>query len=259
VPLDFPTRPSDGALAERDAEVRRAVRDHRPVNKAEHALVEELIERREELLPDHPWLLAFEWDVVRGESKHGIGDLVFGDRNGRLVAVEAKYVPDGSGRQIGSARYKKRHKAWQQALTYAEILWRRVPWAAAVEARTWTNLCDEPRIHGRFGPLTEHGQVARAVQRACWSPSLYSRQFMPRIGTQFRLPTPSGFRLGIVTGLPQARSTLCDLSPVVAVVESASVKRHPKLTPWRHPELTPLRVFTPRPSWPSSAPSAASP
>jgi len=109
-----------------------------------------LVEEREVLLPDHPWLLAHEWEVKPGLTQYGKGDMVFADAGGNLVAVEAKWIKEGPGKQTRSKRNKGRVTVRRQALRYAEALWTWVPWAVSVEARAWTNEDPAPELLGVF-------------------------------------------------------------------------------------------------------------
>ena len=126
---------------------------------------------------------------------------MFGNETGRLAAVEIKWIPEGPGRSTRVKRTKQRGKVWAQARKYAEALWRRVPWAAEVEARVWTNEAENPELIDRFGPCTAAGRTARTVERARWEPSLPPRHVMPAVGRAFQEPSPDLLRVAVVNDL----------------------------------------------------------
>lgn len=199
--LGFVQLPTRAELQERDAEVRRRVLAREVDPGCELHLVQSLANSSRDLLPSHPYLLAFEWEVRPGHSQFGVGDLVFGNETGRLAAVEIKWIPEGPGRSTRVKRTKQRGKVWTQARKYAEALWCHVPWAAEVEARVWTNEAENPELIGRFGPCTAVGRTARTVERARWEPSLPPRHVVPAVGRAFQEPSPDLLRVAVVNDL----------------------------------------------------------
>lgn len=153
--LRFGDLPAVPELRQRSEALRARVLERAPYRGAEFYLQHQLVERQAQLLPEHPWLVAFEWEVTPGFTQRGKGDLVFSDSVGNLVVVETKWLREGPGKQTRTKRNAGRVKVREQARRYAQELWRLVPWAKSVEARVWTNEEDGPRMVGRF-PAEDH-------------------------------------------------------------------------------------------------------
>lgn len=106
----------------------------------EFILKRSLVLRSGELLPDCPFVIDDEWDVLPGHTNHGRGDLVFTDGEGGFAVVEVKFIDnDRSGRTARVKRTKSRGLVVDQARTYGEIVARRDGATREVIAFTYTN------------------------------------------------------------------------------------------------------------------------
>ena len=105
---------------------------------SELSLQQQLIREVDKRLP-YTNLFAQEWEVLRGCSHLGKGDLVF-KRPGfqEYLVVEVKYLRPGSGRAARNKRNAARRKVVEQALRYGAAFKRRHP-DADVEIATYTN------------------------------------------------------------------------------------------------------------------------
>ncbi len=134
----------DADAARRRDEVLRAYFKGRDWDgPGEFTLKRDFVRQSIELLPELPYLIDDEWEVVPGHTQAGRGDLVLTDGCGTFAAVEVKLIDGGafggSAKNAGRARTKKRKKVVEQALNYAAVLRRRFPAAVEVQAYTWTN------------------------------------------------------------------------------------------------------------------------
>ena len=91
-------------------------------NDCEATLTRELLARSDTLLPDHPFLMLWEWEVSPGWSQGGKGDLVFTDGQGAFAVVETKWIGGGWGRNGRNSRRKRRRKVEEQAWTYGHAV-----------------------------------------------------------------------------------------------------------------------------------------
>lgn len=109
----------------------------------EFGLKRDFVMRSAELLPDLPYLVDDEWEVIPGHAQGGRGDLVMTDGLGNFAAIEVKLIVGGTWGGSGSSRRrsrtKKRQKVRKQAQEYAGVLTRRHPDAVDVRAYMWTN------------------------------------------------------------------------------------------------------------------------
>jgi hypothetical protein len=125
----------------------------------EAALTRRLLARSQELLPDHPYVMLWEWDVVPGLSQYGKGDLVFTDGQGALAVVETKWLGGGTGRTARNARRKRRRKLDEQAWVYGHLVCKLFRPKQPVLAYSCTEeLRDMLRLEARF-EWTEDGPV----------------------------------------------------------------------------------------------------
>jgi len=103
-------------------------------------------------LPDHPFLVEDEWDVVPGRTDEGRGDLVFTDGDREYAVVEVKFIDlDGDGKRGSTKRgsnRKKRRAVEEQAMTYAKKLYDRLGPTARIEAYSYTNERNGPFLEG---------------------------------------------------------------------------------------------------------------
>ena len=152
----------DGAEVERRDQVVRAYFRGRDWDKgAEFGLARELVLNSAAMLPDFPFLIDHEWEVVPGSTTFGRGDLIFTDGRGRFAVVEVKTI-EGSG-----SRTNRRTKVEEQAIRYAREWRNRFP-DALVSAFVYTDdylfpglrSADAPRQAGRVvGGVTERLEV----------------------------------------------------------------------------------------------------
>lgn len=106
----------------------------------EFDLKRSLVQRSVELLPDFPYCIDDEWEVVPGKANMGRGDLVFSDGQLRYAVVEVKYLDfKSTGRTAQAKRNDARSKVVNQALEYADHFRARAHPEAQVEPYTFTN------------------------------------------------------------------------------------------------------------------------
>ena len=105
----------------------------------EFRLKRDLVLRSTHLIPDYPYVVEDEWEVVAGATNHGRGDLVFADGRGGLAVVEVKFIDLGrSGHTVRVKRTKSRGLVREQAISYAAVMARRYP-NAIVRGYSYTN------------------------------------------------------------------------------------------------------------------------
>ncbi|CAG8505776.1 6156_t:CDS:2 [Acaulospora morrowiae] len=104
-----------------------------------------LIDRIDVICPGFEYLVDFDWEVERGYSNKGKGDLIFGSDCGVYLIVETKSLHPGSGRTAQVSRHNSRHKVKEQANRYREIAIRRFGINAKVIGATFTN--EDYQIH----------------------------------------------------------------------------------------------------------------
>lgn len=139
--------------AQRDRELRALARDLLPeltCTLSELWLQVQFILRGAPLLPEYPYLVGWEWEVVPGFSQYGRGDLLFTDGAGRYVVVEVKSIVTGN-------RNRKRNSVEEQAERYAELVSTVDPHAESVESFVFTNdwICPGLRRPVRWSPARE--------------------------------------------------------------------------------------------------------
>jgi hypothetical protein len=119
----------------------------------EYTLKRKLVLNRDRLLPQYPYVIEDEWDVIDSRTDLGRGDLVFTDGTGCFAVVEVKWIDLDSGSRTGSTKrtsnHKKRRKVEEQAIEYANNY--RIKLSAnelidvkSIEAFYFTNECDKP-------------------------------------------------------------------------------------------------------------------
>lgn len=92
-----------------------------------------------ELLAECPYVCEHEWDVKKGWSQYGKGDLVFTDGNGNYMVMEVKWLNSFSGPTQRTKRRKKRKKVKKQALKYGKAYFRKHPEVKSIIAVAATN------------------------------------------------------------------------------------------------------------------------
>ena len=106
----------------------------------EFVLKRQLVLRSHELLPDFPFLIDDEWEVVSGQTNEGKGDLLFANEKGEIAVVEVKFIDtDRTGRTARSKRTDSRSKVWKQAFIYAGHAARRYPEYPTIFSCYYTN------------------------------------------------------------------------------------------------------------------------
>ena len=106
----------------------------------EFLLIRDLVVRSSELLPDYPYVIEHEWDVVAGKTNEGRGDLVFSDGGCRYAVVEVKHIDlQSSGDTAKTKRTKSRKKVKEQAVFYADRMAMRLESESTVAAYSFTN------------------------------------------------------------------------------------------------------------------------
>ncbi len=74
--------------------------------------------RQEEILMKYRYIIGYEWDVVKGMTQYGVGDLLFTDGKDHYLVMEVKKLSIFSGRNQCVARRKARRKVEEQAQHY---------------------------------------------------------------------------------------------------------------------------------------------
>jgi hypothetical protein len=91
----------------------------------EYTLKRKLVLNRDRLLPQYPYVIEDEWDVIDSRTDLGRGDLVFTDGIGCFAIIEVKWIDlDGLSREGKTRREsnrQKRRKVEEQAIKYAHI------------------------------------------------------------------------------------------------------------------------------------------
>ena len=119
----------------------------------EYVLKRKLVLNRDKLLPQYPYVIEDEWDVIDSRTNLGRGDLVFTDGTGCFAVVEVKWIDLDSGSRMGTTKRtsnrQKRRKVEEQAIQYANNY--RVKLSAnklivvkSMEAFYFTNEYDKP-------------------------------------------------------------------------------------------------------------------
>lgn len=109
----------------------------------EYKLKREFVLNSRAEMPDFPFVVDDEWEVVPGKTNGGRGDLVFTDGRGAWAVVEVKFIDNGrTGATARTKRKNSRNKVVDQAITYAEALRGRLPSDATVQAYIVTNESD---------------------------------------------------------------------------------------------------------------------
>jgi hypothetical protein len=89
----------------------------------EFTLKRKLVLNRIELLPQYPYVIEDEWEVIDNRNEFGRGDLVFTDSIGGFAVVEVKWIDLEPGTRTGTTKRasnrKKRRKVEEQAIEYA--------------------------------------------------------------------------------------------------------------------------------------------
>jgi len=74
--------------------------------------------RKEEILIKYCYIFYHEWEVVKGMSQYGVGDLVFTDSKDNFLVMEVKKLSSFSGRNQSVKRRKARRKVEEQTKKY---------------------------------------------------------------------------------------------------------------------------------------------
>ena len=109
----------------------------------ERRLCRVLAERSHNLLPEHPYIVGYEWEAFSDDVNGDRGDLLFVDGRGRFAVVEVKQV-DGANK-----RNDARRKVEEQAQKFARVVQGLYP-GAQVSAWVFTDDRDARHI-GREG------------------------------------------------------------------------------------------------------------
>ncbi len=126
--------------ARRDEEVRQSIVRRTWDSSPEFGLIQRLVRDRHPLLEGFPFLVDHEWEVARGRSQDGRGDLLFTNGEGGYAVVEAKWLDfESTGKTAKRRRTKHRGKVFEQAFHYAEQCWMTFDDAQTVDAMTLTN------------------------------------------------------------------------------------------------------------------------
>ena len=106
----------------------------------EFALTQEVVMRRQELLPDYPFVFDYEWEVEPNRSDNGKGDLIFTDAAGRFAVVEVKWIDTfNTGPTSRKKRNADRNKVRSQAADYRTFLAAKLQISGQVEGYYYTN------------------------------------------------------------------------------------------------------------------------
>jgi hypothetical protein len=119
----------------------------------EYTLKRKLVLNRDRLLPQYPYVIEDEWDVIDSRTDLGRGDLVFADGTGCFAIVEVKWIDldgllrEGKTRRAGNRQ--KRRKVEKQAIKYADKYRHKLSadkliFVKSIEAFYFTNEYDEP-------------------------------------------------------------------------------------------------------------------
>ncbi|RHZ45600.1 hypothetical protein Glove_668g23 [Diversispora epigaea] len=110
-----------------------------------HGLKDYLIDRIDGICPGFKYLIDFDWEVEKGYSNKGKGDLIFGSDDGVYLIIETKFLHPGSGRNARVHRHDNKRKAKEQAKKYREHATFRFGVEAKVIGATFTN--EDYQIH----------------------------------------------------------------------------------------------------------------
>ncbi|RHZ65296.1 hypothetical protein Glove_318g66 [Diversispora epigaea] len=110
---------------------------------SEDALKNDLINQIDRICPGFKYLIDFEWEVEKGYSNKGKGDLIFGSDYGVYLIIETKFLHPGSGRNARVHKHDARHKVREQAKRYREYATERFGIEAKVIGATFTNEDDK--------------------------------------------------------------------------------------------------------------------
>jgi hypothetical protein len=119
----------------------------------EYTLKRKLVLNRNRLLPQYPYVIEDEWDVIDSRTDLGRGDLVFTDGGGCFAVVEVKWIDlDGILRDAKTRRASnrgKRRNVEKQAAKYANLYRHKLSdielvFVRHVEAFYFTNEYDKP-------------------------------------------------------------------------------------------------------------------
>jgi hypothetical protein len=119
----------------------------------EYTLKRKLVLNRDRLLPQYPYVIEDEWDVIDSRTDLGRGDLVFTDGSGCFAVVEVKWIDLDSGSRTGTTKRtsnrKKRRKVEKQAIEYAnnyraKLSADKLIIVKSIEAFYFTNEYDKP-------------------------------------------------------------------------------------------------------------------
>lgn len=101
--------------------------------------VRTLVIHRREMLPSFPYVFDYEWEMTPGNPNEGRGDLLFTDGAGGYAAIEVKYIPPESTRNIRRRNREKREKAKEQVARYGRAVFELRPDAQRVTLMTYNN------------------------------------------------------------------------------------------------------------------------
>lgn len=137
-------------IERRDRELRTYLNGRLWNKNSEDSLKQTLVCNSYQLLPEHPYLIENEWEVVPNRTDKGRGDLVFTDGDRAFFAVvELKWINQldtNRNKSITVNNRKKRKKVKEQAVKYAKLFaWKEALCLEAIEAFIFTNECDRPR------------------------------------------------------------------------------------------------------------------
>jgi hypothetical protein len=119
----------------------------------EYTLKRKLVLNRNILLPQYPYVIEDEWDVIDSRTDLGRGDLVFTDGTGCFAVVEVKWIDlDGllrEGKTRRESNRQKRRKVEEQATKYADryrakLSADKLIVVKSIEAFYFTNEYDKP-------------------------------------------------------------------------------------------------------------------
>ncbi|KNC96209.1 uncharacterized protein SPPG_08362 [Spizellomyces punctatus DAOM BR117] len=119
-------------------------------NERERILVNEIKRNRAWWLYDFPILVAEEWEVVKGRTDLGVGDLVFANEaRSAFLVVEVKALNPATGPTARTSRRKARHEVEVQVERYMEAWSEKYP-----NTKVYGQACIDGEPGERHGPIT---------------------------------------------------------------------------------------------------------